>query len=180
MPKLMRNSSELALRVRECADQLTPIPNGCCGRLNFSLSPIALLLLFGSGESRPKQKFRVSGQGCTPDRPFPLRPQIPAGASSSAALRTILLDHSEHLLHNQDASVASLRLLFTFATERRSPSLWNRRSPSSEYPDFNRERASRWQGWLRSGVHGAGDVKGVSWPADEMLCGSSALPAYAS
>jgi hypothetical protein len=45
-----------------------------------------------------------------------------------------LLDHSEHLLHNLHASVASLRLLFTFAPECRSASLRNRCSPSPEYP----------------------------------------------
>ena len=45
-----------------------------------------------------------------------------------------MLDHSEHLLHNHHASVASLRLLFTFAPERRSASLRNRCSPSPEYP----------------------------------------------
>jgi len=37
-------------------------------------------------------------------------------------------------LHNHHASVASLRLLFTFAPERRSASLRNRWSPSPEYP----------------------------------------------
>ena len=37
-------------------------------------------------------------------------------------------------LHNNHASVASLRLLFTFAPERRSASLRNRCSPSPEYP----------------------------------------------
>ncbi|MGD1214848.1 MAG: hypothetical protein ABR861_07660, partial [Terriglobales bacterium] len=39
-----------------------------------------------------------------------------------------------HLLHNHHASVASLRLLFTFAPERRSASFRNRCSPSPEYP----------------------------------------------
>ena len=41
---------------------------------------------------------------------------------------------SEHLLHNHYASVASLRLLFSFLPERRSASLRNKRSPSPEYP----------------------------------------------
>jgi hypothetical protein len=36
-------------------------------------------------------------------------------------------------LHNLRASVASLRLLFTITPERRSASLWNRRSSSPEY-----------------------------------------------
>jgi hypothetical protein len=48
------------------------------------------------------------------------------------------LDDSEHLLHNHHASVASLRLLFTSAPERRSDSFRNRCSPSPEYP-FNRQ-----------------------------------------
>ncbi|MGB8062121.1 MAG: hypothetical protein WCF26_09520, partial [Candidatus Sulfotelmatobacter sp.] len=41
---------------------------------------------------------------------------------------------AEHFLHNHHASVASLRLLFTFAPECRSASLRNQRSPSPEYP----------------------------------------------
>src|ERR1035438_2756331 len=55
--------------------------------------------------------------------------------SASASLRTISLDDSEHLLHNHHASVAALRLLFTFAPERRSASFRNRCSPSPEYPE---------------------------------------------
>src|ERR1019366_1039824 len=51
----------------------------------------------------------------------------------SASLRTILLDDSEHLLHNHQVSVAALRLLFTFAPECRSASHRNERSPSPEY-----------------------------------------------
>src|SRR5271157_2330859 len=65
--------------------------------------------------------------------PLSPAPPIPA-ESASASLRTISLDDSEHLLHNHHASVASLRLLFTFAPERRSASLRNRCSPSPEYP----------------------------------------------
>jgi hypothetical protein len=38
------------------------------------------------------------------------------------------------LLHNHRVSVASLRLLFTFAPERRSACHRNERSPSPEYP----------------------------------------------
>jgi len=73
---------------------------------------------------------RKQGQrGC---RPFPLHPQSPP--SASASLRTISLDDSEHLLHNHRVSVASLRLLFTFAPERRSACHRNERSPSPEYP----------------------------------------------
>jgi hypothetical protein len=58
---------------------------------------------------------------------------IPA-EHASASLQTISLDDSEHLLHSHRASVASLRLLFTFAPERRSASRRNRCSPSPEYP----------------------------------------------
>ena len=39
-------------------------------------------------------------------------------------------------MHNHHASVASLRLLFTFTPERRSACLRNRCSPSPEYPLF--------------------------------------------
>ena len=65
--------------------------------------------------------------------PFPCTPN-PRRPSSSASLRTLSVDEAEHFLHNHHASVASLRLLFTFAPERRSASLRNRRSPSPEYP----------------------------------------------
>ncbi len=62
-------------------------------------------------------------------RPFPLHPKSPP-----QRLRTFLVDEAEHFLHNHHASVASLRLLFTFVPERRSASLRNRCSPSPEYP----------------------------------------------
>ena len=66
---------------------------------------------------------------------LPLSPATPnPRRSSSASLRTISVDEAEHFRHNQNASVASLRLLFTFALERCSGSLRNRRSPSPEYP----------------------------------------------
>ena len=65
--------------------------------------------------------------------PLSPAPQSPLG-SSVASLRTIALDDSEHLLHNHHASVASLRLLFSFLPERRSASLRKQRSPSPEYP----------------------------------------------
>jgi hypothetical protein len=48
----------------------------------------------------------------------------------SVASCPVSLDDSDHLPHNHHASVASLRLLFTFAPERRSASLRNQRSPS--------------------------------------------------
>ena len=79
--------------------------------------------------------FYIKEQGQRGCCPFPLHPQIPADPAS-ASLRTISLDDSEHLLHNHHTSVASLRLLFTFAPECRSPSLRNRCSPSPEYPPF--------------------------------------------
>src|SRR5262252_3578001 len=69
--------------------------------------------------------------------PLSPAPQIPAEPNLRFAPDdTILLDDSEHLLHNHHASVASLRLLFTFAPERRSASLRNRCSPSPEYPEL--------------------------------------------
>ena len=74
------------------------------------------------------------GAGAKGLLPLSPAPQIPADPAS-ASLRTISLDDSEHLLHNHHASVASLRLLFTFAPECRSASLRNRCSPSPEYPD---------------------------------------------
>jgi hypothetical protein len=64
--------------------------------------------------------------------PFPCTPN--PRRTSSASLRTILLDDSEHLLHNHSVSVASLRLLFTFGPECRSASHRNWRSPLPEYP----------------------------------------------
>jgi len=69
-------------------------------------------------------------------RPFPLHPKSPPQSLRFApdTLRTFLVDEAEHFLHNHHASVASLRLLFTFVPERRSASLRNRCSPSPEYP----------------------------------------------
>jgi hypothetical protein len=72
----------------------------------------------------------AGAKGLLPLSPAPPIPAEPA----SASLRTISLDDSEHLLHNHHASVASLRLRFTFAPERRSASFRNRCSPSPEYP----------------------------------------------
>jgi hypothetical protein len=72
----------------------------------------------------------AGAKGLPPLSPAPPIPAEPA----SASLRSISLDDSEHLLHNHHVSVASLRLLFTFAPERRSACLRNRRSPSPEYP----------------------------------------------
>lgn len=77
--------------------------------------------------------FYIKEAGAKGLLPLSPAPQIPADPAS-ASLRTISLDDSEHLLHNHHASVASLRLLFTFAPECRSPSLRNRCSPSPEYP----------------------------------------------
>ena len=78
----------------------------------------------------PSSTKRKQGKGAAAPFPCTPNPRRPA----SASLRTISLDDSEHLLHNHHASVASLRLLFTFAPERRSASLRNRCSPSPEYP----------------------------------------------
>jgi hypothetical protein len=72
----------------------------------------------------------AGAKGLPPISPAPPIPAEPA----SASLRTISLDDSEHLLHNHHASVASLRLMFAFAPERRSASFRNRCSPSPEYP----------------------------------------------
>jgi plasmid stabilization system protein ParE len=77
--------------------------------------------------------FYIKEAGAKGLLPLSPAPQIPADPAS-ASLRTISLDDSEHLLHNHRVSVASLRLLFTFAPERRSASLRNRCSPSPEYP----------------------------------------------
>src|SRR5208337_1468250 len=84
---------------------------------------------------------RQGQRGC---RPFPLHPQSPPDLlrfASDHPSRTISLDEAEHFLHNHHASVASLRLLFTFTPERRSASLRNRCSPSPEYPPRLRDSA---------------------------------------
>jgi hypothetical protein len=70
-------------------------------------------------------------KGLPPLSPAPPNPRRPA---APGLLRTISLNDSEHLLQNHRVSVASLRLLFTFAPERRSASLRNRCSLSPEYP----------------------------------------------
>src|SRR5712691_1067693 len=81
---------------------------------------------------------RKQGQrGCCP---FPLHPKSPL-TQPPLRFGQILLDHSEHFLHNHHASVATLRLLFTFAPECRSASLRNRCSPSPEYPVSEEEYA---------------------------------------
>jgi hypothetical protein len=77
--------------------------------------------------------FYIKEAGAKGLLPLSPAPQIPA-EHASASLRIISLDDSEHLLHNRHTSVATLRLLFTFAPECCSPSLRNQRSPSPEYP----------------------------------------------
>jgi pimeloyl-ACP methyl ester carboxylesterase len=69
--------------------------------------------------------------------PLSPAPQIPAEPASASLRRHIFLDHSEHLLHNHHASVASLRLLFTFTPEWCSPSLRNhvRLHRNTQLPD---------------------------------------------
>src|SRR5260370_17367467 len=74
--------------------------------------------------------------------PFPGTPN-PRPAQAFAPLRTFSVDDAEHFLHNHHASVASLRLLFTFAPERRSASLRNRCSPSPECPVIAFSRSSK-------------------------------------
>src|ERR1019366_5741883 len=78
---------------------------GACGRLE---RPMIL-----SSTTR-----KHGERGCP--APFPCTPNPRRVASAS--LRTISLDDSEHLRHNHRVSVASLRLLFTFAPECRSAS----------------------------------------------------------
>jgi hypothetical protein len=64
-------------------------------------------------------------QGQRGAAPFPCTPN-PRLARILRFAPDISLDDSEHLLHNHHASVASLRLLFTFTPECRSASLRNR------------------------------------------------------
>src|SRR5438876_8684012 len=87
--------------------------------------------------------FYIKEAGAKGLLPLSPAPQIPADPAS-ASLRTISLDDSEHLLHNHHASVATLRLLFTFAPECRSASLRNRCSPSSEYPQLTPSPCRAW------------------------------------
>src|ERR1019366_8033779 len=54
---------------------------------------------------------RQGQRGCCP---FPLHPNPRPTCLRFAPDGTILLDDSEHLFHNHQTSVASLRLLFTF------------------------------------------------------------------
>ena len=65
--------------------------------------------------------------------PFPCTPN-PRSTQAFAPLRAFSVDDAEHFLHNHHASVASLRLLFTFVPERRSACHRNRCSPSPECP----------------------------------------------
>ena len=62
------------------------------------------------------------GKGC---RPFPRTPFSLAAFCLRFApdSREVSLDEAEHFLHNRNASVATLRLLFAFGPECRSPSL---------------------------------------------------------
>jgi hypothetical protein len=85
-----------------------------------------------------------------------------------------LLDDSEHLLHNHRVSVASLRLLFTFAPECRSASHRDWRSPSPEYPlpptaTFREQRLENYQ------ESGGGNPR---WALPDMIA-TSKLDRYA-
>ncbi len=62
------------------------------------------------------------GRGKGAAAPFPCTPN-PRSTQAFTPLRTFSVDDAEHFLHNHHASVASLRLLFTFAPEWRSASL---------------------------------------------------------
>ena len=73
-------------------------------------------------------------KGLPPLSPAPKSPPNLLRFASDNLSRATSLSEAEHFLHNHHASVASLRLLFTFAPERRSASLRNRCSPSPEYP----------------------------------------------
>src|SRR5437899_10759926 len=86
---------------------------------------------------RNESFFYIEKQGIKVLAPLSPAPQIPAQRLlrfAPDALGTLSIDEAEHFRHNHHASVASLRLLFTFAPERRSASLRNRCSPSPEYP----------------------------------------------
>src|SRR5436853_7820998 len=106
--------------------------------------------------------FYIKEAGAKGLLPLSPAPQIPADPAS-ASLRTISLDDSEHLLHNHLASVASLRLLFTFAPERRSASLRNRCSPSPEYPS----KAPRYSGVCSADLNPGPPIVQEPWP---LLC----------
>ena len=108
-----------------------PHRRGCLTVAKSSDSTHAVLAI--TNESclyRDKQGQR----GWPPLSPAPPIPAEPPPLRSGPPSRTISLDEAEHFLHNHHASVASLRLLFTFAPECRSASLRNRCSPSPEYP----------------------------------------------
>jgi hypothetical protein len=99
--------------------------------------PILRRLRSDASGPPPKSKLVVLGCGVGGGSPFPSTPN-PRRPSPPLRCGQILLDHFEHLLHNLHASVASLRLLFTFAPECRSASLRKRCSPSPEYPKIRR------------------------------------------
>src|ERR1035441_3494113 len=93
--------------------------------------------------STTRKQVERGGRGRAPAPPSPpTAPPPNPRRPASASLRTISVDDSEHLLHNHRVSVASLRLLFTFAPERRSACLRNERSPSPEYPAKRRTRST--------------------------------------
>src|ERR1035438_6166574 len=92
---------------------------------------LKLPLVLGAPPLNPFFYRGSRGKGAA--APFPCTPN-PRSTQAFAPLRTFSVDDAEHFLHNHHASVASLRLLLTFAPERRSASLRNRCSPSPECP----------------------------------------------
>ena len=108
---------------------ITPIASRCAE------SPCAKNAIHHRMKTRNESLSTSRKQGQRGCRPFPLHPKSPLNRSS-ASLRTLSVDDAEHFLHNHYASVASLRLLFTFAPECRSASLRNRCLPSPEYPGW--------------------------------------------
>src|SRR6266851_5077179 len=100
---------------------------------------------------------RKQGKGALPLSPAPQSPN-----RAFAPLRTLSVDDGEHFLHNHPASVASLRLLFTFTPECCSPSLRNGCSPSPEYPMFHQLSRSHPEQQYNL-VSKAGRLRGVKW-----------------
>jgi hypothetical protein len=104
-------------------------------KLACHFKPKQLKLAFMIGSPHESLLLQRGSRGKGAAAPFPCTPN-PRSTQAFAPLRTFSVDDAEHFLHNHHASVASLRLLFTFAPERRSASLRNRCSPSPECPQI--------------------------------------------